>query len=151
MEIRLLRADERLPMALLLLADPEEQVVQDYATRCKCYVMEKDGDFVGAYMLLPTRPHTVELVNIAVAEEMQGQGLGGKLVKHAIETSRGFGYKTIEVGTGNSSVMQLYLYQKCGFRITGVDPDFFVRHYKEPIYENGIPCRDMIRLQQDLY
>lgn len=60
------------------------------------------------------------------------------------------GYKTIEIGTGNSSIGQLVLYQKCGFRITGVDIDFFVRHYQEEIFENGIQCRDMIRLSQDL-
>lgn len=38
------------------------------------------------------------------------------------------------------------LYQKCGFRIVGIDRDFFTDHYPEPIYENGIWCRDMIRL-----
>ncbi|MNW16937.1 putative N-acetyltransferase YvbK [compost metagenome] len=47
--------------------------------------------------------------------------------------------------------MQLYLYQKCGFRIVGVDVDFFVRHYEEAIEENGIPCRDMIRLAMDIH
>jgi hypothetical protein len=44
----------------------------------------------------------------------------------------------------------LALYQKCGFRIVGVDLDFFIRHYPEKIYENGIQCRDMIRLSLDL-
>jgi ribosomal protein S18 acetylase RimI-like enzyme len=150
MNIRPLNQGERLPMELFFLADPDEQVVQSYVTRCQCFIMEQDEQCIGTYLLLPTRPHTVELVNIAIAESMQGKGLGGKLTRHAIETSKSMGYKTIEVGTGNSSLMQLHLYQKCGFRITGVDMDFFVRHYKEPIYENGIQCRDMIRLQQDL-
>jgi ribosomal protein S18 acetylase RimI-like enzyme len=57
---------------------------------------------------------------------------------------------TLEVGTGNSSIGQLALYQKCGFRITGIDYNYFIRHYDEPIFENGIPCRDMIRLAIDL-
>ena len=67
-----------------------------------------------------------------------------------METARRRGFRTIEVGTGNSGVGQLYLYQKCGFRIVGVDRDFFVRHYPQPIVENGLLCRDMIRLAQDL-
>ncbi|HEY8415097.1 MAG TPA: hypothetical protein VIK99_04920 [Thermaerobacter sp.] len=72
------------------------------------------------------------------------------LIGHAIETARQQGYKTIEIGTGNSSIGQLALYQKFGFRITGIDRDFFVRRYRKPIWENGIQCRDMIRLSQDL-
>lgn len=64
--------------------------------------------------------------------------------------ARGQGAKTLEIGTGNSSLNQLGLYQKCGFRIIGVDKDFFTRHYEDEIVENGIICRDMIRLSMDL-
>lgn len=92
----------------------------------------------------------MELVNIAVKESEQGKGLGKQLVIHAIEVAKSKGYRTIEVGTGNSSIGQIALYQKCGFRITGVDIDFFIRHYSEAIFENGIQCRDMVRFSQDL-
>jgi hypothetical protein len=68
----------------------------------------------------------------------------------AVHRAKRNGYKTIEVGTGNSSIGQLALYQKCGFRITGIDRDFFIRHYEEDIFENDIQCRDMVRLSQDL-
>jgi ribosomal protein S18 acetylase RimI-like enzyme len=96
--------------------------------------------------MIHTHPHVMELVNIAVAEKQQGRGIGKQLVLHAIETAKSLGSKSLEVGTGNSSVGQLAFYQKCGFRIVGVDRDFFTRHYSKPIYENGIQCRDMIRL-----
>lgn len=136
------------PMELLLLADPEEQAIQAYITRSKCYVKELDRRIVGAYVLLPTRPHTMEIMNIAVEESLQGKGIGQQLLQHAIQTSKELGYRSIEIGTGNSSIAQLYLYQKCGFRIVGIDKDYFTRHYDEPIFENGLPCRDMVRLQQ---
>lgn len=136
------------PMELLLLADPEEQAIQAYITRSKCYVKELDGRIVGTYVLLPTRPHTMEIMNIAVEESLQGKGIGQQLLQHAIQTSKELGYTSIEIGTGNSSIAQLYLYQKCGFRIVGIDKDYFTRHYDEPIFENGLPCRDMVRLQQ---
>lgn len=150
MNIRELRADEPYPMDLLLLADPEEAVIQTYIGRCRCDVLELDGQIVGVVALLPTRPLTVELMNIAVAETMQGQGLGKRLLAHAIQVSKELGFRSIEIGTGNSSVGQLHLYQSLGFRIHGVDMDYFVRNYHEPIYENGLPCRDMIRLKQEL-
>lgn len=135
------------PMELLLLADPEEQAIQAYITRSKCYVKELDGKTVGTYVLLPTRPHTVEIMNIAVEETLQGKGIGQQLLQHALQTSKELGYKIMEIGTGNSSIAQLYLYQKYGFRIVGIDKDYFTRHYDEPIFENGLPCRDMVRLQ----
>ncbi|RXJ04489.1 GNAT family N-acetyltransferase [Anaerobacillus alkaliphilus] len=141
---------EKAPRSLLLLADPSLELIEDYLKRGDCYLAEIDGKVVGAYVLLPTRPQTVELVNVAVTEEEQGKGIGKRLVMDAIDKARAAGYKTIEIGTGNSSIGQLALYQKCGFRIIGVDHDFFIRHYKDEIYENGIQCRDMIRLSQDL-
>lgn len=150
MYIRKLDSGEKAPFDLLLLADPSIEIVEDYLKRGDCYIAEKDGRVVGAYILLPTRPKTVELVNIAVVEEEQGRGIGKQLVMDALHKARTTSYHTIEVGTGNSSIGQLALYQKCGFRIVGVDHDFFLRHYNDAIYENGIQCRDMIRLSQDL-
>ncbi|ARK29898.1 GNAT family N-acetyltransferase [Halalkalibacter krulwichiae] len=150
MDIRLLNRNENPPMDLLILADPSREIVADYLRRGECYIAEMEKQIIGVYVLLPTRPETVELVNVAVAEKIHGRGIGKRLVMHAIETARGKGYKTIEIGTGNSSMGQLALYQKCGFRMTGIDIDFFVKHYREEIFENGIQCKDMVRLSQEL-
>lgn len=150
MIIRKLNKYEEPPMDLLLLADPSREIVEEYVHRGECFVAENEGRIIGVYVLLPTRPETVELVNIAVIETEHGKGIGKQLVMNAIEVAKSKGYKTMEVGTGNSSIGQLALYQKCGFRITSIDIDFFIRHYPEEIFENGIQCRDMIRLSQDL-
>lgn len=149
-DIRKLAPGEQAPMALLLSADPSNEMVEDYVNRGECFIVESETEMVGVFVLLPTRPGTVELINVAVIENHQGKGIGKWLVQEAIGKAKSKGYKTIEMGTGNSSVGQLALYQKCGFRITGVDEDFFVRHYLEEIVENGIQCLDMIRLSQDL-
>jgi ribosomal protein S18 acetylase RimI-like enzyme len=150
MKIRKMHIDEKPPMDLLLLADPSLKLVEEYVKRGDCFLAEIDSEIIGVYVLLPTRTDTVELVNIAVSEKHHGKGFGKKLVMDAIKTARTKGFKTIEIGTGNSSIGQLALYQKCGFRIVKVDLDFFVRHYPFEIFENGIQCRDMIRLSQDL-
>ena len=150
MKIRKMDHSEPPPMNLLLLADPSIEFIKDYVNRGETYFAEINGEVVGVYILLATRPGTCEIINIAVSEKYQGEGIGRKLLEHAIEFAFQGGYKTLEIGTGNSSIGQLAFYQKCGFRITGVDRDFFVRHYKEDIIENGIHCRDMIRLSMDL-
>lgn len=150
MEIKRLEKQEKVPLELLLLADPSKIIVEDYVAKGECFIAENEEQTIGVYVLLPTRPQTVEIVNVAVAEDYQGKGIGKLLVSHAIRVAKTQGYKTIEIGTGNSSIGQLALYQKCGFRIVSVDHNYFIKHYSEEIYENGIQCIDMIRLSQDL-
>lgn len=150
MEIKRLEKQEKVPLELLLLADPSKIIVEDYVAKGECFIAENEEQTIGIYVLLPTRPQTVEIVNVAVAEDHQGKGIGKLLVSHAIRIAKTQGYKTIEIGTGNSSIGQLALYQKCGFRIVSVDHNYFIKHYSEEIYENGIQCIDMIRLSKDL-
>lgn len=139
------------PMELLYTADPSEEAVADYLRRGRCFIGTVEGTLAGVYVMLPTRPFTVELVNVAVKEEFRGRGYGKQMVDHSIARAREAGYKTIEVGTGNSGMAQLGLYQKCGFSMTHIDVDFFRRHYRWPVIdENGIECRHMVRLSQDL-
>ena len=150
---RRMTSSDTIPYALLLSADESKRLVDEYLGRGDCYLAFGEIDEtepVGVYVLIRTRPDTVEIVNIAVAEPLHGHGIGKRLVCDAIEQARAMGAKTVEIGTGNSGVVQLALYQKCGFRIVGVDRDFFVRHYDHPIIENGIPCVDMIRLRLEL-
>jgi ribosomal protein S18 acetylase RimI-like enzyme len=148
--IRKLQIEENLPISLLLLADPSREFVEDYTRRGVCYIAELLDGVIGVYVIVPVGSDTVELMNVAVNEKMQGQGLGKLLVQHSIRVARELGFKKMEVGTGNSSISQLGLYQKCGFRIDSIEKDFFIKHYDEEIYENGIQCRDMVRLSQCL-
>ncbi|MBP2241546.1 ribosomal protein S18 acetylase RimI-like enzyme [Cytobacillus eiseniae] len=144
------KLNEGFPIDLLLLADPSQKMIEEYLNRGECYVAEKKKEIIGVYVLLSTRPATVELVNIAVSKCEQGKGIGKQLIMDAVQRSKEKGYKTIEVGTGNSSIGQLALYQKCGFRLTSIDQDYFIRNYENQIFENGIWCRDMIRLTREL-
>jgi N-acetylglutamate synthase-like GNAT family acetyltransferase len=73
------------PFNLLLLADPSNKLVEEYLCRGICYVAKVDEEIVGVYVLIRTRPDTVEIVNIAVKEDSQGKGIGKKLIFDAIE------------------------------------------------------------------
>lgn len=149
-KIRKLSKVDEIPYKLLYSADPSIESVNDYLDRGDCYIAYNNDEVLGVYVLIKTRPSILEIVNIAVEESYQGSGIGKKLVASAIDKARESKVKTLEVGTGNSSISQLAFYQKCGFRIVGVDKDFFKKHYKEKIVENGIECIDMIRLSIDL-
>ncbi|MER2107630.1 MAG: GNAT family N-acetyltransferase [Solibacillus sp.] len=137
-------------MELLLLADPSERSISKYVNKCELYVVVENDHTIGVYALMEIAPRKVELMNVAVAESYQGKGIGKVLVLHAIEVARASGMHAIELGTGNSSIAQLALYQKCGFRMKEIVHDYFIEHYAEPIFENGIQCRDMVRLDINL-
>lgn len=148
--IKELSTADSIPYSLLHLADPSKEAVEDYLSRGTCYVAFLDNALVGEYVILPTRPFTYELVNLAVDENHQNRGIGKLLINHAIQAAKSKNAKVLEVGTGNCGTSQLALYQKCGFTISWIDFDFFTKHYEEKIVENGMECRHMVRLRMDL-
>ncbi|MDO7905725.1 GNAT family N-acetyltransferase [Paenibacillus sp. JX-17] len=150
MNIRELRTDEPIPMNLLLLADPSENMIGSYIHRSMLLAAETDHGFIGIAAMSLTKPQTLEVFNIAVDENHQGQGIGRALMNGVIRKAQELHCKYVELGTGNSSLDQLGWYQKLGFRIVGVETDFFTNHYEEPIAENGILCVDMIRMRLGL-
>jgi ribosomal protein S18 acetylase RimI-like enzyme len=110
-------------------------------------VARDETSALGVYVLARKDVHRFELMNIAVREDCRGIGLGRRLLGHAIGLAEAKGGRVVDVGTGNSSFEALAFYQRAGFRIVGVIPDFFTDNYPEPIVEDGIRCRDMVRLE----
>ncbi|MBM7565544.1 GNAT family N-acetyltransferase [Paenibacillus sacheonensis] len=148
--IRRLEDKEEIPYDLLLLADPSRELVEAYIQKGQCYLAYRNDEVVGEFVLVEIAPYALEIINIAVKEAFRRQGIGKRLMLEAIEEAKKRGAKHVEIGTGNSSVHPLNLYQSCGFRIIGIDKGFFIRNYAEEIYEDGIQCTDMIRLRLDL-
>lgn len=149
MKLRELKEDKHIALNLLLEADPSEKIVTDYLYKGRCFVVENE-DVIGAFVLLPTRSGVIELINISVDEKFQNKGIGKFMISYAVEIAKAEGYKIIEVGTGNSSINQLAFYQKCGFEFKNIEKGFFIHHYDEEIFENGIQCIDMIRFEKRL-
>jgi len=135
---------------MLLLADPSKAVVEQYLADGKLYVAEWDDTVVGVYILLQLDGPLWELKNIAVTEEWQGKGVGKALIAAAIKSAKELGAERLEVGTGNSSINQLAFYQKAGFRMQRIAKNYFTLNYEEPIFENGIQCRDMVILGMEI-
>ena len=147
--IQKLKNKDHLPWNLLLLADPSREKVEEYIKDSNIYIALLNNKTVGVYVLTNITSDVIELKNIVVDKSHQRQGIGEYLVLDAISRAKDKKVKKIEVGTGNSSLSQLALYQKCGFEIIGVDKGFFTRNYRQEIIENGIKCVDMIRLAID--
>lgn len=138
------------PWDLLLLADPSRQQIESYLSVGTCYTATLNGLTTSVFVLLEIEPGTIEIMNIAVAEDYQGQGIGKRLIAEVVTIAREKKANRLEVGTGNSSIDELAFYQKVGFRMVRIERNFFLRHYDEPIFENGIQCMDMVRFAMEL-
>jgi ribosomal protein S18 acetylase RimI-like enzyme len=150
MTIRPLSTEETPPYDLLLLADPSVKMVGKYIFESSVYVAIIDAKIVGVLALFPMGKTLIEIKNIAVAETHQGKGIGKKLLTFAFSEAKEKGFQDIQIGTANSSISQLVLYQKMGFKMDHILKSFFTDNYPEPMYENGILVRDMVVLKKKL-
>lgn len=144
--VRLATSDDRVPWRLLLSADGPRAEVDKYLSRAELWLAKRDREVVGAMVLLHTRADVWEVVNLAVARALHRRGIGTRLLSKARALARQRGARRLEVGTSSSGIGQLAFYQRFGFRIVGVDPDFFAGRWRTMAKENGIPVRDMVRM-----
>jgi ribosomal protein S18 acetylase RimI-like enzyme len=150
MIIRPLSSEETLPYDLLILADPSVKMVGKYIFASSVYIAVLAEQIVGVLALFPIDKNLIEIKNIAVAETHQGKGIGKKLLEYAFSEAKEKGFQDIQIGTANSSIEQLALYQKMGFEMDSIIKSFFIDNYPEPMYENGILVRDMVVLKRKL-
>lgn len=130
---------------LLLLADEEEKMIDKYLERGEMYILDDDG--VKAECIVTDEGNGVlEIKNIAVFPQYQGQGYGKKLIEFIIEKYSKY-YSIIQVGTGDSPAT-IPFYKKCGFKKSHIIKDFFIKNYEKPIIENGVQLVDMIYLKR---
>jgi aminoglycoside 6'-N-acetyltransferase I len=145
-----LKKDVQPPYELLLLADPSKELIDEYLETSDVYIARQNDKVVGVVVLFQLTTETVEIKNVAVNPEFQGQGVGSYLIQKAVEVAALNGQKSINIGTANSSVRQLYLYQKLGFEIVDIKRNFFINSYADPIFENGIQAKHMLVLTRQL-
>jgi GNAT superfamily N-acetyltransferase len=135
---------------ILLQAEHSERALRwGLANLVDCvYYMEVEGQPVVA-ATVQWRNDPAEIIELAVAPQMHGQGYGRRMINAIIELARQRGKQQLIVGTANSSIGNLAFYQKCGFRMESVRRDYFW-YYGEPVYEDGIRIRDMLVFSYDL-
>lgn len=136
------------PFSLLLLADETMDAINKYVDDSDVYVLEDNKDQLAVFCLYPIDASTLELKNIAVAESLQGKGIGGLLIQEVVAIGKKKGYSRLIVGTADCGVDQIRFYERNGFKKYGVKENFFLDNYAAPIIENGVQLKDMVMLEQ---
>jgi len=145
---RQLSKDEKIPYNLLLLADETIEAIEKYIFNSDLFIVEQGDEVIAIYALYVLNKDEIEIKNIAVSEAYQGQGIGRLLLQGAANKARERGFKTLLIGTPDSAIKQLKIYQKAGFEMFGVKKRFFIENYPEPIFENGVQLEDMVMLRK---
>lgn len=142
MEIKRIEVKKESYLPLLLLADDHEYIMS-YLAKGELFVLMDQSEVRAVCVVSPT----LEIENLAVATEAQGQGYGRALLKHLFETYKGQG--VMAVGTDDISGNVLF-YEACGFTYTHKIKNYFIDHYSFPIYEDGKRLKDKCYLRKEL-
>lgn len=108
-------------------------------------VAEIHGRVVGVVMI-ENRGEALELINIDVLRDLQGRGIGTRLVRFVEERARGAGKRAVTLGTSRNAAgvpwrsFPWWLHQ--GYRVTGEEENAWTRSIGTGVRE--------IRMRKDL-
>lgn len=135
---------------LFLLADPSRDAILEYIADSEIFVSKDGKSIAGVCVLSKIDSREYEIKNIAVLPEYQGRGIGNQMLEYVKNYVQERGSFALKICTGNSSIHQLRLYKRLGFKVQSSIEDYFIEKYPNPIYENGVLCKDLIILSQEL-
>ena len=134
-------------LALLLLADEQENMIDRYLERGTMYVLEDNG-MKAECVVTDEGDGILEIKNLATDPAHQRKGYGSALIDFLVRQYAGR-YSILQVGTGDSP-FTIPFYEKCGFIRSHRVPNFFTDHYDHPIIEDGVQLVDMIYLRRPI-
>ena len=151
-EITKLQSKRSLPVELLLLADETWDAIKKYIYDSEVYLLKLKEwpQPIAVTALYKMSDDQIEIKNIAVLESLQGKGIGSYLMNEIKRIAMNNRYKSIIVGTPDTSSTLIRFYEKNGFIKYAVRKNFFIKNYSNPIKENGVILRNMVMLKLDV-
>jgi GNAT superfamily N-acetyltransferase len=137
---------------LFALAEDSPTRLDSYLDAGRVLVATSEDELLGHLQLVATHPGEAEITNMAVREDHQACGIGGRLLNTAIAALRGEGRSTVWVATASADIDNLRFYQRHGFRMRSVERDAFTvaTGYRPGLRVDGIDIRDRVWLDRRL-
>ena len=143
MEIKQVFENKKQYMALLFLADEQEDMIDRYLDDGEMFVL-LDPEVVAQCVVCDLGDGVFEIKNIATDPAFQGKGYGRKLIEFVLDHYKDRCTQML-VGTGDSP-LTVPFYKKCGFTEHHRVKNFFTDNYDHPIFEAGVQLVDMVYL-----
>lgn len=144
MEIKIIESNKKDFLDLLLLADEQESMIDKYLDRGILFALYDNG-LKSICVVTDEGNGSYEIQNLATYQQFQGKGYGKHLVSHIFSYYKGKG-TSILVGTGDIPWIVSF-YEHCGFLFSHRLENYFLRHYDEPMFEEGIQLKDKVYLK----
>ena len=139
---------------LFELAEDSAAELDSYIDDGRVLVAVSGGEVIGHLQLTGAGdPCQVEIKNMAVREDRQGQGLGRRLLRAAVDLAAAEAVTTLLVATAAADIGNLRFYQRQGFRMRSVERDAFTpaTGYPAGLRIDGIELRDRVWLDREVH
>ena len=83
------------------------------------------GEAVIGYAILMVALDEAHLLNIAVASEWQGQGIGRDFLRHMVSVAKSAACEIVYLEVRPSNVAARHLYRQLGFQQIAIRPDYY--------------------------
>ncbi|MCI9423371.1 MAG: GNAT family N-acetyltransferase [Dorea sp.] len=149
MKIQQIRRDKDEYIDMLLMADPQRDMIESYLDNSEMFALINGGDVCAVCVVELLKNRKCELKNIVTRKKDRGKGYAKYMIRHICE-HYGNQCDTMYAGTGNCKKTLEFL-GKCGFVNSHMVANYYPEHYREPIYEEGVRLTDKIYLKKQLY
>jgi ribosomal-protein-alanine N-acetyltransferase len=112
------------------------------ASGYRAWVVRDDAGALAGYFLVMDAVDEAHLLNLAVAPERQGQGLGRYLLDKVAAVARGLSVISILLEVRPSNTRALKVYEQYGFRMIGRRKGYYPAH--QGMREDAIVMRYML-------
>ncbi len=148
MKIQQIRRDKDEYMDMLLMADPQRDMIESYLDQGEMFALVNGGAVCAVCVVKMLKNRKCELKNIVTRESDRGKGYAKYMIRCICEYYGNI-CDTMYVGIANSKGMMGF-FEQCGFINSHVVVNYFADHYREPIYEDGVRLTDKIYLKKQL-
>jgi ribosomal protein S18 acetylase RimI-like enzyme len=149
-ELEIKTGREHVDMSLLLGADTSMPRIMGQMSRSTCYCGLLEGKNVVICLLSePSGGDVCEISAMAVSEAIADTGHSYELVSYIATIAREKGFNFLDVCAGNADGPAFLALQRMGFRLVGVERDYYTAGQQGFSVVNGIVNRDMLRYRVD--
>lgn len=135
-------------MDLLLLTDPQKDMIDRYLDTGDMFALYEGRELCTLAVVTVSGNRECEIRNLVTTYGNRGKGYTRAMIYFLSEHYRGE-CDSMYAGTWNYKE-SLKTFNKCGFEYDHTLENYYVEHYKEPIYLDGEQITDMIYLRKPL-
>lgn len=101
LKLKLVNKDKKRYLDLLLLADEQENMIDQYLERGDLYIFEDKQKLIGVCVVTEEKEDIYEIKNLAVVPHLKRKGYGKKMIQLLEDIYKGRA-RMLQVGTGDS-------------------------------------------------